>query len=186
MKTSTVIVSCVAMTLGWAACGSDDETPAPAADEADASQEAGSDEATSATEPATDSDSDSGELDAPSIDPATMPASGNLQFVVDGSTYDFDISTYDCQVGPDIVFVGATDESDVFISATNSGDGGWAGQLQISEPDGDRIYGSLAGLEGTFAVDGTMAAYEGNFGWTTRANPGVSEDAGIGTVRIAC
>jgi hypothetical protein len=139
------------MAVGWAACGGDDdETPAPPAG-VDASQEATSDDATSPTEPATDSDSDSdsGGLDTPSIDPATMPASGNLQFVVDGSTHDFDISTYDCQVGPDVVFVGATDESDVFISATNSGDGGWAGQLQIGEPDGDRIYGSLAGLEGT-------------------------------------
>lgn len=115
-----------------------------------------------------------------------MPASGVLQFVVDGSSYDFDISGYDCEVGPDVIFVGATDESDVFISATISSEGGWAGQLQIAQPDGDRVYGSLAGLDGTFAVDGTTTAYEGGFSWTTRANPGVSEDAGTGTVRIAC
>jgi hypothetical protein len=173
------------MAVGLVACGSDDdESPSPPAEEAGASVVDESDDDTTATEPA--DDSDAAAPGAPSIDPATMPAPGNLQFVVDGSTYDFDLSAYDCQVSSDVIFIGATDESDVFVTATYSADGGWAGQLQIEEPDGDRVYGSLAGLEGTFAVDGTTAAYEGSFSWTTRADPGSVQDAGTGTVKIAC
>lgn len=123
--------------------------------------------------------------DAPVIDPAAMPESGHLEFEVANQVYDFDISTYDCQIGPDIVFVGLTDEGGVFISATST-DGSFAGQVQINAPDTGRVYGSLAGLEGQFAVEGSTAVYQGRFGWATRDNPGVSEDAGTGTIRIAC
>lgn len=175
----------VAISLGVATVGcSDDDATSPSVE--DNGDTITTDEVT------TDSDDATGSLARPQIDPALMPAPGDVQHEVEGATYDYAAadaatSAYSCSVSSTAIVVELQVSGGAMATQANSSDGqSWQGTMTLSHPDTDRIYFSSPGIDGTFAVDGTMAVYEGAFHWRTSSDPGLNEDAGTGTVRITC
>lgn len=164
-------------------CGGDDtaSTPEAAAVAGDAEVPGGSEDDAAAGGPGT-----------PEIDPAAMPGAGDAQFVVEGATYEFGAadaaeSAYSCTVSPDSVVVELQLRPGAMLVQANRTDGEpWQGSVTISPAGADRIYFSTPGFDGTFAVEGSMAVYEGNFSWRTSDDPARREDAGTGTVRMSC
>lgn len=170
-----------------AACGGDDDASTPAADGGTGSSpdEVGGD----------DSDDEGSITDfgpsEPVIDPAAMPEQGDTRLLVEGETFDFAAadsagSAYSCAVSEGSITVEYQLSPGLLsVQATHDGDR-WQGQLTIAPPGTDRIYSSEVGLGGTFAVEGTLAAYKGDFTWRTNENPAALEDAGPGTLLISC
>ena len=188
MRRALALALALAVVGGVVACGDDDES----ADEAtpvDADSEAtGADVEAEPSDAAADTGAS-----APEIDPVDMPAVGGVQFVVEGSTYDFASAdaaggpAQSCSVGPSEIVVELQTQPGALVVQASVLDGEqWVGSVTISPPGTDRIYSSTPGPEGTFAVDGSMAVYEGAFFWRTSADPGLREDAGVGTVRMSC
>lgn len=185
----------VVMVLLGAACGgsdddADDASSAPAGTEQAASPDGGAGSET--TEPA---DESVGPEDAPAggIDAASMPATGDAQFEVEGATYEFAAAdaaqgpAYSCSVGPSEIVAEFQLSPGALLVQVNNPDGEqWLGNITISPPGSDRIYFSEPGFNGTFVVAGTMARYDGDFFWRTSDNPASNEEAGVGTVRLSC
>lgn len=188
-------ISTLVIVLAAAACGGSDDTGDDASPESAASEQAESSDADAGSETTDAANGSDGPEDAPTgeIDVASMPATGDAQFVVEGATYDFAAAdaaegpAYSCVVGPTEIVAELQLSPGALLVQVNNPDGEkWLGNITISPAGSDRIYFSEPGFDGTFVVDGTMAQYDGDFFWRTSDNPASREDAGVGTVRLSC
>lgn len=188
-------ISTLVIVLVAAACGGSDDTGDDVSPDTGVSEQAESSDADAGGETTEAVDGSDGSADSPSgeIDVASMPAVGDVQFEVEGATYDFLAANaaqgpaYSCVVEPAQIVVELQMSPGALLVQVNNPDGEkWLGNITISPADSDRIYFSEPGFDGTFVVDGTMAQYTGDFFWRTSADPASREDAGVGTVRLSC
>lgn len=188
-------VPIVVIVLAAAACGGSDDDAGDASSAPEGSEQVTSPDADAADESTDAADESEGSKDATpgEIDAASMPATGDAQFEVEGATYEFAAAdaaqgpAYSCSVGPTQIVAELQLSPGALLVQVNNPDGEqWLGNITISPPGSDRIYFSEPGFNGTFVVDGTMAQYVGDFFWRTSDNPASNEDAGVGTVRLSC
>lgn len=188
-----LLAACLIVGLVLASCGSDDDEASPGGlaggvDVDDAADGPGGDGGGDASP-----DDGGGELAAPEIDPAAMPPVGDVRFEIEGATHDFSAAdaaqgpAYSCVVDPTSITVELqTQPGQLAAQAIRGDQTRWQGSITIAPPDTDRIYSTTPGADGIFAVDGSMAVYEGEFTWRTTTDPALREPAGVGTVRFSC
>jgi hypothetical protein len=188
-------ISALVIVLAAAGCGDGDDDGGEAIPGPGASEQATSPGADAGSETSEAADASDGAQATPSaeIDAASMPASGDAQFEVEGTAYDFvagdaaEGPAHSCAVSPtQIVVEMQLSPGALLVQASNPDGDKWLGNITISPPGSDRIYFSEPGFNGTFAVVGTMAQYDGEFFWRTSDDPASSEEAGVGTVRLSC
>lgn len=193
--TSMLIV--VGLGLLVVGCGDDDEladlVDSAPTDAAGGSEDAVEGEGDGASDPADGGADGSEGLTPPPIDPASMPPTGDTRLEVEGLTFDFAAAdaaqgpAYSCSVEDGAIRAELQVPGGTFLARGDQPDGAtWFGSVTISHPDTERIYFSVPGTDGTFAVDGSVAVYEGEFFWRTSSDPTLQEPAGIGTVHISC
>jgi hypothetical protein len=173
------------------ACGGDDERPHIASqDDGDTPRTASTSADPADAAPGTGNGP--GAPAAPQVDATAMPGVGNAQFVVEGTAYDFagadaaGGAASTCTVDPGVVTVELQTSPGALLVQAGFDGQRWQGSVTIRPPGVDRIYFSAPGFDGTFAVEETMAVYEGTFYWRTADDPAHRAEAGIGTVRMAC
>ncbi len=133
------------------------------------------------------------DVEAPNIDPATMPAPGEAEVDVDGNVFAYRQSEslgnqlFSCELSDDEITVNfqTPDGQDLLVQVTRLESGMWGGSVVVASSDSDRTYES-APDQGAFAVEGSQMVYEGPFDSRTLENPTDLTDAGDGRIEVTC
>lgn len=133
-----------------------------------------------------------GGVDAPVIDPSSMPPAGEAHVEVDGQTFVFKQSEmlegpFACEVRDDGITINfQSDRHDLLLQGANL-DGQITANATVAPEEGDFRYGaSTGGGMGAVATDGSYVLFVGRFDSVPKDNPADFNDVGQGQIAVTC
>ena len=185
-------VACLLVAMVLSACGgaSAPSDAAPVGEQQSDTAGSGNGE----TSTGDDGANGSGGPDAPEIETADMPPSGEAHVSVDGESFVFKQSemiegAFVCEVRDNGITINfQSDRHDLLLQGALQADGSIIANTTVVPEESDFRYSSTTagGNDGTVSVEGNQVLYVSRFDATPKDNLASFKDVGTGTVKVTC